>query len=366
MKKIAILVPDLMLGGGQRVAISTADLLSVDNEVHIVTLSNENNLFNTKHKIISLDVKKQNSIFGKLLNIAKRVSLYKKLLKKEKYDTTISFLESANLCAFLSDRKTSILTMHNKLEMLAPFDQLMLKHVLKYSNNIVAVSQGLKDELVSTCNLKNVTVIKNPVEPSLIQNLSNEYEFSHPRKFIISAGRLSYQKNFETMIDAYYASNASSEYDLVIAGDGEDYDKLKSKIKPDSNNVHLLGQVSNPFPIIKQSAFYLQSSRTEAFPMAFLEALSLGKPLVAYNCPTGLTELLKHMENGLLVDNNDFDGLVTAINKMTEDKELYKTLSDNALGSVQEFSPANTHTLWMNLFDSILGYSKVGVEQFSK
>lgn len=354
MKKIAILVPDLMLGGGQRVAISTADLLSVDNEVHIVTLSNENNLFDTTHKILSLDVKKQDSIFGKLANIVKRVRLYKKLIKKEKYDITISFLESANLCAFLSDRKKSILTMHNKVSMLTSFDQLMLKHVLKYSNNMVAVSQGLKDELIDTCNLKNITVIKNPIEPKLIQGRAEEYEFSHPRKFMVSAGRLSYQKNFETMIDAYYASNASKEYDLVIAGGGEDYDKLKEKIKPNTNNVHLLGAVSNPFPIIKQSEFYLQSSRTEAFPMAFLEALSLSKPLVAYNCPTGLTELLKHKENGLLVNNKDFDGLVAAINKITEDKELHKTLSDNALSSVQEFSPANTHTLWMNLFNSIL------------
>ena len=352
MKKIAILVPDLTLGGGQRVAVSTANLLQKGHDVCLILLNDqEENLYDSDVPILNLKCTKKKTTFGKLSNIFLRRHRLKKLIKKEKFDVILSFLESANLSVFLSARKTSILTMHNKLEMLTRFDQLVLKHLLIYSPNIIAVSDGLKAELESNCGLENVETIRNPIDPNLIQYAASEYKFSHPKKFIVSAGRLSYQKRFDGMIDAYLDSQASNEFDLIIVGGGEDEEALKKKIKG-YNNIFLLGQRKNPFPIIKAAEFYLQYSRTEAFPMVLLEAFSLSVPVVAYNCPTGLKELVKHNDNGLLIEDESSKAMSQAIDLMATDVQLREKLSKNCLKSIEKYSPEKTHLLWMTYLRS--------------
>ncbi len=352
MKKIAILVPDLTLGGGQRVVVSTANLLHKSHDIKIILLnSQEKNLYETRVPTLNLKCTKKNTAFGKVCNILLRSYRLRKLIKKEKFDVIISFLESANLCAFLSNRNKSILTMHNKLEMLDRFDQLVLKYLLKYSPNIIAVSDGLKNELESNCSLKNVETIRNPIDPYLTQHSANEYKFSHPKKFIVSAGRLSYQKRFDGMIDAYLSSNSRDEFDLIIVGGGEDEASLQKKVKG-HKNIFLLGQKKNPFPIIKAAEFYLQFSRTEAFPMVLLEAFSLSIPAVAYNCPTGLTELVKHNYNGLLVEEESTKAMSQSIDLMATDEQLRNRLSKNCLKSIEDYSPERTHQLWMTYLRS--------------
>jgi len=59
MKKVAILVPDLSLGGGQRVALNTAELLAKTYTVHVVVFTKKDQLFKTPIKIIDLNISKK-------------------------------------------------------------------------------------------------------------------------------------------------------------------------------------------------------------------------------------------------------------------------------------------------------------------
>ena len=162
MRKIAILVPDLSLGGGQRSALSTAEMLAVDNDVSLVVFSDENRVFETDIKVIDLMCTKRANFIGKMQTIFRRYLAFRKLWKQEGYDVVISFLESANLCAFLNNRQKSVLTLHLSPAMLSGFDQRILRHAFKYSNNLLAVSKGLKQHLISTGHqFKEIAVINN-------------------------------------------------------------------------------------------------------------------------------------------------------------------------------------------------------------
>jgi len=339
MKKIAILVPDLCLGGGQRVALNTAQLLAQKHDVNLVIFTDEDTLFKTNIKVINLNCSKKHTLFGKFYNIYNRVKKYKRLLRKEKYDVTISFLESANLCAFLSHRQKSILTIHTSPELLTKFDQIILHYLFKYSHHLIAVSNGLKNTLETLFKLDNITVINNSIDPKLINSLANQNQFKHPRKFIVSVGRLVDEKRYDVMINAFYKTKASKEYDLIIIGDGPNFEKLKSNLDMRSNNVFLMGKMENPFPVIKEAELFLMTSRIEAFPMVLLEALSLSKPVVAYNCPMGLKDIVNHNGNGLLIKNNNLNGLVNAVDKVIYDKDLKESLIKNSQSSVNRYVP---------------------------
>ena len=358
MRKIAIFVPDLALGGGQRVAMNMAEMFDqAGDTVHIVMMSDETPHFKTNLKIISLNCQKRDSFIGKLQTIFDRVKAFKALIKQEQYDVIVSFLESANLCAFLSDRKKSILTIHGNPIIFESFDRLMLQKILRFSPNLVTVSDGLKTILEQDHGLKNVAVIKNATDPVEIQQKAQLETYQHPRKFMVAAGRLADVKQFDVMIEAFYQTKAyqdpDNRYDLVIIGEGDSRPELEERIKANDDRVHLIGQKSNPFPVFAAADFYLMTSKTEAFPMVLLEALSLGKPILAYDCPTGVKEIVRHQVNGLLVDNQDFEGFVKAIDQMIYEPNLRQNLSANSEASVKAFTPETINKQWQGYFSEL-------------
>ena len=346
MAKIAVLVPDLTLGGGQRSAVSTAELLSFDHEVTLVVFSSEGCVFDTSLPIISLNCLVGKGLFGKVYNVYKRQKRFKQLSKRNGYDVVVSFLESANLCAFLSNRSNSILTLHLLPIMLSQFDQSVMKFMFPYAPQVVAVSKGLKDYLSqNNFNFRQLSIINNPVDAQSIQKQAMSVAFSHPKPYVVSAGRLTYQKAYDVMIEAFQAAAISETHDLIIIGDGEERDAL-TKLAERYANVKILGAMKNPFPVIKAADVFLLTSRFEAFPMVLLEALALEKAVVAYNCPTGLSGLIQDQYNGLLVENNDFYGLVNALDEVGQSESKRRFLSANALLSVESFSYENIRQLW--------------------
>lgn len=371
-KKIAIVVPDLTLGGGQRVAVNTAELLARSskwnenhtsseaddsNEVHVITFHDENTLFETNLKRITLDCPERKNIFFKVLNIFKRVKRLRSVLKKENYDVVISFLESANLAAYLSN-KNSILTIHSDPKIISTFDKYILRYVLKKSENIVAVSEGLKNLLENKYPLKQVSVIHNVINLIEIESFGNQDDIAvhqlprkENRKYIVAVGRLVDEKRFDVLIDAFERTKASQNCDLIIVGDGENRKKLEEKTSSMSANIVFLGEIKNPFPIIKWAEFYALSSETEAFPMVLLESLALETPIVAFDCPVGVKEIVINNENGLLVENDNVDALAKSMDTLFYDQALRERLSKNCVSSLERFNSNEIYQNWMNFFE---------------
>ena len=186
----------------------------------------------------------------------------------------------------------------------------LLKKLLPYSNGIIGVSKGVVEDIVSFCpDMQNKWyVIKNPTITNEIFELSEkkiDHKWLTPKNkpVIMGMGRLTYQKDFETLIKAFFYVNKRLDSRLLILGEGE----LKKQLEELSINlgirekIDFLGFKNNPYPYLKKADLFVLSSRWEGSPNALVEALALGTPVVSTDCESGPREILKNGELGPLV-----------------------------------------------------------------
>jgi glycosyltransferase involved in cell wall biosynthesis len=172
----------------------------------------------------------------------------------------------------------------------------------KFSSQMVFQCQYMAQDFIreTGIELSNYQVIYNPVNTKSILNLAQEpivqmYDF-------VAVGRLDIQKDYHTLIEAaYILRQSTAKFTIAILGDGKMRADLEKKIDNLGlkEHVFLLGHVKNPYPYIRQSKYLLSSSLYEGFSNVIVEALCLGTPVIASDCPGGNKETL-HERNGTL------------------------------------------------------------------
>ena len=196
---------------------------------------------------------------------------------------------------------------------------------------------------------KKLCQIYNPIDAQAAR--SDGYDPAS--KKIISVGRLSYQKNFERLIQL--ASEVLPRYpdwSWDIYGDGELKDKLLEMIHQNGleKQVHLMGQVDNLYSVYKQYAFMVMTSRYEGFPMSLIEGAANQLPLVSFDIPTGPNEIIVDGVNGFLVDHNSDRMMIDRIEQLINQAECRVEMSRNVMQLVDVFSMERILAQWMNLF----------------
>lgn len=157
------------------------------------------------------------------------------------------------------------------------------------------------------CETAKALVVLNGTE------VQRDIRFEHcdnKRKVVSVVARLTFQKNIsETLTIA----KAMPDYDFIVYGDGEEKAFLSSLIKEHSIvNVRLLGETTNILERIKSSDVFLSTSRWEGLPLAPLEAMSLGLPLVLSNV-SGNSDVVVTAVNGYLYELGNIDDCVSKI-----------------------------------------------------
>ena len=163
-------------------------------------------------------------------------------------------------------------------------------------------------------------------------------------EYFIAVGRLTRQKNFLMLCEAVKKIIINfPAFKLVIAGDGEDKNKILSYITKHNleNNIFLLGYVKNIFPYIKSSQGFILSSLWEDPGFVLIEAASCRVPVFSSNCPEGPKEIIKDNFNGLLFESNDINDFVKnfdRFNNIINNKDLKNKLILNNLILTKKFS----------------------------
>jgi glycosyltransferase involved in cell wall biosynthesis len=158
---------------------------------------------------------------------------------------------------------------------------------------------------------------------------------------IVAAGRLTTQKGFDLLIPAFaQVVDRHPEWTLRICGDGPQRKALERQIIEHdlSNNVLMMGPVERLDLEMSNASMYVLSSRFEGLPMVMIEAMSLGLPIVSFDCPTGPGEVIQDGRSGLLVPPEDVDALAASMLAVVEDPARRKALGAGAAERAHDYA----------------------------
>jgi len=287
-----------------------------------------------------------------------------KYLKKESPDAIITARDYINFASILAIKLANVPTKsivtvrtdYSSLPYESNFDKVMEffgKYFYRYADSIVAVSDGVavNHSQRMKLNKSDIEVIYNPAyEETSINENNNEIHpwLSNPKKkVIIGVGRLTEQKNFSLLINAFSKIVKKDELRLIILGEGEDRAKLENLISELTLDeyVYMPGYVNNPLDFISKADVFVLSSTWEGFGNVIVEALGTGTSVVSTDCKSGPSEILKDGEYGKLVPVNNIQVMGKAIQDMLKKPMDEEMLIERA----KEFSTENISNQYLDL-----------------
>jgi glycosyltransferase involved in cell wall biosynthesis len=186
-----------------------------------------------------------------------------------------------------------------------------------------------------------VRMINNPIDIATIRaQLDDSLPGAPNRPFILTAGRLEYQKGHEVMIRAFAKSGLWRTHALVILGKGSrlaELHTLAAKLGV-GEYVRFIGFVANPYAWMARAELFLLSSRWEGFPTVAAEALAAGVPLVLPDCNFGPRDVIEPGVSGELVPVDDVDALAEKLAALIADPARRAKLAKAGAERVQRFA----------------------------
>jgi glycosyltransferase involved in cell wall biosynthesis len=195
---------------------------------------------------------------------------------------------------------------------------------------IVAVSEGVAEDLARVVRLSRgrIRIIHNPV---VVPECSIDETMQAPHPWfrlgeppvVVSAGRLTNQKDYSTLVSAFARVVARRPARLIILGEGPERRMLERLITTlgIQESVLMPGFVANPFAYFRTARVFVLASRWEGFGLVLAEALACGCPVISTDCPSGPAEILEHGRYGVLVPVGDAVAMAQAI-ETTLDSEF--------------------------------------------
>jgi len=327
--RIAIFLPSLRGGGAEKVMVTLAQgFCNHGLKVDLVLARAEGAYLNEvpqKVRIIDLNVSRV------LFSLPGLVGY----LRSERPAAILTAMDHANVVALLARRLSgvavrTIASVHNNLSNTVANASSLKSRISRYwirpfypwADAVVAVSQGVAKDLVSLIGLpsEKVKIIYNPVvTPELFSNASKS--LNHPWFYpgeppvVLGVGRLTDQKDFQTLIHAFAYVRERRPARLMILGEGENRSTLEALVNALvlDNDVALPGFVDNPYSYMRAAALFVLSSRWEGFGNVLAEAMACGAPVVSTDCPSGPAEILEDGRWGALVPVGNVCAMAEAI-----------------------------------------------------
>lgn len=253
-----------------------------------------------------------------------------KLLRDERPDIALSAVGGSNTkllaaIAMSGVATKAVISYHGynewKTGWLSWFTYLALPLLSRTASRTIAVSEGLRDELVRRwrANPDKTVTIHNPVFfPSGIATPSAE-EIAQRDPVVLAVGRMVVEKDFKTLIRAFRRVRTPGAR-LVILGKGPQRAMLTREVKRLGleNKVSMPGYSQEPWQAYSTAKVFALSSVSEPFGNVVVEAMAHGLPVVATAC-SGPLEILRHGRYGRIVSLADEVQLAQAIDDALAD-----------------------------------------------
>lgn len=198
-------------------------------------------------------------------------------------------------------------------------------------------------------DLDNIMVIPNPLPfyPDKVSDIIS------PK--VIAVGRYTKQKGFDLLMDAWkIVADRHPKWELFIYGGGDNspYKKL-SDANGIAGSVHCENATKEIHSKYQESSIFVLSSRFEGFPLALLEAMGYGLPIVAFDCPCGPKDAISDHENGFLVPAGDVETMADKISFLIEHETVRKEMGRKARIKAEHYKEDNIMQKWIALFNEL-------------
>jgi len=214
---------------------------------------------------------------------------------------------------------------------------IVLGPVLRRAAVVVVFTEEQRETIATRYRVdaRRITVIPNGVDLTRFNSAERKLH-SPPR--LIFVGRLSAQKNVLLLLRAL--DGVSADFDTTLVGDGELEGELRQAASDlGLQNIKFHGRADGAelVELYRDADIFVMPSEREGMPLALLEALAMGLPVVATNVP-GNREVIIDGRNGLLVPSGDPMRLRTALLTATRDESYYKRMSAESRELATQYS----------------------------
>ena len=205
--------------------------------------------------------------------------------------------------------------------------KLSMRLFYRWADAVIVPSQGAAEDLSHITGLPaaRIHAVPSPVITPQLSRLADE-PVSHPWfdapdiPVILGVGELSARKDFATLIRAFAKVRKARPVRLLILGEGRTRPALQALIDQLGlqEDVAMPGFSANPYPYFKNAAVFALSSICEGAPVVLMEALAIGTPACATDCPSGPREILDNGRYGALAPVGDDTALADGLLAMLD------------------------------------------------
>ena len=366
-RQIVILLGSLSAGGAERVAATLGNAWSRQGRaVWIVST-----YLGSQEPAYRLDAAVRTVFLSDVLSgrrarwhsLPSKLCALRQVVRGIAPDVVVSFLTNVNVLAIAALAGLRVpLIVSERVYPSAKLDvpwMLRLGRLLSYplADALVAQTPAAAERYAAQLPLvKRVEVVPNPL-PRELSTSAVRSQHDGRGGCVIAMGRLTRQKGFDRLIKAFaQALGEDPSWSLHIWGEGPLRTELARLIAELhlTNRVHLEGATNRPWEALAGAQIFVLSSEYEGFPNAMLEAMAVGLPCVAFDCPSGPRELSDEGLAALMVAPGDVSGLADAIRELALARDARRGLGARAAAFVRsKFSEEAVLGEWDRVFDLV-------------
>jgi len=362
--RITFVISSLAAGGAQRVMVDlTSSLVNLGHQVSLITYSRQNiDHFLTPAGVmrITLDLLwRSPTVRHAIWSNFRRVRVLREALTVGNPDVVVSFIDLTNILAILATRGLRIPVV--VAERIDPrfhhinwLWRLVRRAVYPLCDALVVQTESVGSWARSVVKSTKIYIIPNAV-PRVCSDIGSN---PLPReRFVLGVGRLEKQKGFDLLLHAFAASGlARSGWQLVFVGDGPERKNLSELVAALglAAAVDMPGVTNKPENWMLRCGIFVLSSRFEGFPNVLLEAMSMGTPCIAFDCPSGPADIINHGRTGILVPAQDAVTMALALQRVAKDETLRRKIGDAAREVNRSYSIERITSQWESLLHSVV------------
>lgn len=349
---VAFYIGSLTKGGAERVFVNLAEYFSKQGyRVTMVTQyrkEDEYELPPCVDRVISDLTPEEEG--GRIANFINRYLKLRKIFDQIKADVVLSTIGKNNFMAIaatlgMTTRAVVSVVAEPTLEYPGKVMTFLARTLFYLASGIVMQTSDAGMFFQKSLRKKCV-ILKNSMNPAFVRP---RYEGKR-RQDIVAVGRMDENKNHRMVIEAF-AKIAGQFPDsrLIIYGNGELKEQLEKQAAATGygDRILLPGAVQDIADRIEKAYAFVLASDTEGMPNTLIEAMSLGLPCVATDCPCGgPRDLIEDGRNGYLIPVRDTSALADRLTKLLADEERAEQMGRNAAKLQQSYRPDRVNAEW--------------------